>query len=340
MIQTGSVTATPRIRRSTFKPAWWLPGGHLQTLYATYLKHSPPLKLETEAFELPDGDCTRGFWRLPRNPDRPLVILLPGLEGDAQSPYIRSLADRLGCLGYEILILPFRGTRSNPNRRRESYHAGWTADLDWVVECYARREPAGTLAVIGFSLGGNMLLRWLASASGAARVRQAIGVSIPFDLACVAHRMGHGAARFYQSVLVRELRRAARGQMARFGHPTLSPAQLRKLRTFLEFDGRYVAPLYGFRDAEDYYKQTNSRAILDQIRTPTLLLQSLDDPIIPGSCLPQDSEWSASTVVEWSPSGGHVGFISGRRPFSGHAWLDERILEALGTSLGVPGSPA
>ncbi|EQD26968.1 alpha/beta hydrolase fold protein, partial [mine drainage metagenome] len=138
------------IRRSTFKPAWWLPGGHTQTLYATYLKRAPRLRLETQLFELPDGDCTRGFWLCPRRPGKPLVILLPGLRGDTGSPYIRGLAVRLAQAGYGILTLPFRGTRGNPNRRRETYHAGWVGDLDWVVEYLNQQEHAAPLAIIGF----------------------------------------------------------------------------------------------------------------------------------------------------------------------------------------------
>ncbi|MHB1544362.1 MAG: YheT family hydrolase [Gammaproteobacteria bacterium] len=322
-------------RRSAFKPAWWLPGGHAQTLYAAYLKHAPRLQLETQIFELPDGDCTRGFWLLPRSPHQPLVMLLPGLEGDAGSPYIRGLARHLARAGYGILILPFRGTRGNPNRRRESYHAGWIGDLDWVVEYLNQEEKTAPLAIIGFSLGGNMLLRWLATSPGAARIQQAIGVSIPFDLSCVAHAMSRGTARLYQAALIQNLRRAAFQKLADHGHPTLQSIDLRKLRTFLDFDGRYVAPLYGFQDAEDYYAQTSSRSILGRIKTPTLILQSLDDPIIPGYCLPEESEWSASTILEWSPHGGHVGFIHGRWPFWGHAWINERITEALAQTRSV-----
>lgn len=329
-MEPSSAPPPLRTRRSRFKPAWWLPGGHLQTLYATFLKRAPRLALEAQLFELPDGDCTKGFWMSPGPAEpSPLVILLPGLEGGVRSRYIRGLAGHLAEAGYRILILPFRGTQDNPNRHRETYHAGWIRDLDWVIGDLERTTNTVPFGIIGFSLGGNVLLRWLASAPAASRIRQAIGVSIPFDLSCVAHQMQRGAARVYQATLVRQLRKTAHHKLTSHGHPTLDVRHLRKLRTFLDFDGRYVAPLYGFRDAEDYYAETSSRAILKRIKTPTLLIQSRDDPLIPGSCLPDATEWSATTVLEWSPSGGHVGFIGGRWPFWGRAWLHERITEAL-----------
>lgn len=334
MERAASHHPVPRTHPSAFRPAWWLPGGHLQTLYATYLKRAPRLALETELFELPDGDCTRGYWVRPLDPGKPLVILLPGLEGGPEAPYVRGLSGHLSRAGFGILILPFRGTWGNPNRQIASYHAGWTGDLDWILTHLEETRGLTPFALAGFSLGGNMMLHWLANAPRASRIRQAVGVSIPFDLSCVAHRMKQGAGRLYQAALVRDLRRTALRALADYSHPALQAGDLKKLRTFLDFDGRYVAPLYGFQNAEDYYSRTSSRAILARIRTPTLIIQALDDPIIPPCCLPHEQEWSDSTVFEWSPKGGHVGFIEGHWPGWGRHWLGERISEVLLERLG------
>ncbi len=319
------------IRKSTFRPAWWLPNGHAQTLYAALGRRVPAAPVRMETFDWPDGDRTRGFWSsIPRpNDGGTTVVLLPGLEGGIRSPYIRGLLRRLAKDGHRVLVLPFRGSVSNPSAGPLTYHAGWTHDLERVVGHLLALEPERVLALVGFSLGGNMMLRWLATDPRAGDIRQAIGVSIPFDLSCTAHRLRRGSGRLYERYLVAELRRSARRHLRAHGHPTLDVRRLGRLKTFLEFDEHFVAPLHGFRDAHDYYRQTSARPLLSRIRTPTLLLQALDDPLIPPDCLPDESEWGSESVFEWSERGGHVGFISGRCPLWGDAWLEERIAQAL-----------
>lgn len=319
------------IRESAFRPAWWLPNGHAQTLYAALGRwvRGSPVRMET--FEWADGDRTRGFWSGIRRPDDcgTTVVLLPGLEGGIRSPYIRGLLRRLAKDGHQVLVLPFRGSASNPSSGPQTYHAGWTHDLERIVAHLLAREPERALALVGFSLGGNMMLRWLATDPRADGIRQAIGVSIPFDLSCTAHWLRRGSGRLYERYLVAGLRRSARRHLGAHGHPVLDIRSLGRLKTFLAFDGQFVAPLHGFRDALDYYRQTSARPLLSRIRTPTLLLQALDDPLIPAGCLPDESEWGPETVFEWSEHGGHVGFISGHCPLWGAAWLEERIAQAL-----------
>ncbi len=328
------------IQESRFRPAWWLPNGHWQTLYAAYFRRVPCPPLREETFEWPEGDRTRGFWsgtgRTGRA--RATVLLLPGLEGGIRSPYIRGLLRRLVHDGHEVLVLPFRGSASNPACGRLTYHAGWTRDLEGVVGRLLTEDPERILAVVGFSLGGNMMLRWLATDPRADRIHQAIGVSIPFDLSCTAHGFRQGSGRIYERYLVAGLRRSARRHLRSQGHPTLDVRGLRRLRTFLEFDDHYVAPLHGFQDALDYYRQTSARPILSRVRAPTLILQARDDPLIPPACLPRESEWGPATVFEWSEHGGHVGFIGGAWPLWGSAWLEGRIAGVLSGLVRSPGN--
>jgi predicted alpha/beta-fold hydrolase len=319
------------IRESAFRPAWWLPNGHGQTLYAAYGRYVPASPVRMETFEWPDGDRTRGFWSgIRRREDRgTTVVLLPGLEGGIRSPYIRGLLRRLANDGHQVLVLPFRGSVSNPASGPLPYHAGWTHDLERVVGHLLAHQPERSLALVGFSLGGNMMLRWLATDPRADCIQQAIGVSIPFDLSCTAHQLRHGSGRLYERYLVAGLRRSARRHLRVHGHPVLDVRGLGRLKTFLEFDEHFVAPLHGFRDALDYYRKTSARPLLSRIETPTLILQAMDDPLIPPACLPHESEWGPATVLEWSAHGGHVGFIKGRCPLWGESWLEGRIGQAL-----------
>ena len=307
---------------SGFKPAWWCRGPHLQTLWPALFRLWPRRRVRRERLELPDGDFVDLDWSC--NDAGPIVILLHGLEGSSRSHYARSMLQALPRAGMRAVLMHFRGCSGEPNRQTRAYHSGDTGDLDFLATTLRQREPQTPIIAVGFSLGGNVLLKWLGEQGAHAGLRCAVAVSVPFLLHAATTHMNRGFSRFYQWWLVRHLKRSYVRKSQR--HTGLLPLrEVRRLRNFYEFDDRITAPLHGFTDALHYYSVSSSRQFLARIRIPTLILQAADDPFMPASVIPSARELSASIQLEVHRHGGHVGFVSGRLPWRPRYWLEQRI---------------
>ena len=319
----GNPTMTPAARSAgAFRPAWWLPGPHLQTLWAALFRRRGKPVLERERIELPDGDFLDLDWNGPDSGRAPIVLLLHGLEGSSESPYAWGLLAAFRRKGWPAAVMHFRGCGGEPNRLARCYHSGQTDDLAWVVEAFGRRFPDRPLFAAGVSLGGNALLKWLGEHGPEAPLAGAAAVSVPFDLGRSADRIEQGFSKIYRRHLVGEMHRKIR---AKFGTWKESPIDLSKLsgwRTFREFDENVTAPLHGFEGAEDYYRKSSSGPFVARIRVPTLIVQAENDPFVPGAFLPSPSP---SVRLEVSPHGGHAGFVAGAIPGRPRYWLEERI---------------
>ncbi|HSS65309.1 MAG TPA: alpha/beta fold hydrolase, partial [Gammaproteobacteria bacterium] len=186
------------------------------------------------------------------------------------------------------------------------------------------REGGKPLSLIGFSLGGNVLLKWLAETGAAAPVDAAVAVSVPFSLAAVASRLERGASRLYQWRLLSALKRRMRRKLA-FRPLPPGIGDFSAARTFHQFDDKVTAPLHGFVDADDYYRRASCGPILHRVRRPTLIIHALDDPFMLPGVVPEAGDLSPQIRLELSPRGGHVGFIAGELPGLPRYWLEERI---------------
>ena len=305
-----------------FRPAWWLPGPHSQTLWPVLFRRRGKLRLVRERVELPDGDFLDLDWNGADSGAAPLVLILHGLEGSSESPYARGLLAAFRRGAWPAAVMHFRGCGGEPNRLARCYHSGETGDLAWVVGEIGRRFPGRPLFAAGVSLGGNVLLKWLGELGSEAPLAGAAAVSVPFDLGRCADRIERGFSKVYRRHLVGEMRRKIR---AKFGAWDESPIDLSKLsgwRTFREFDENVTSPLHGFDGAEDYYRKASSGPFVARIRIPTLIVQAEDDPFVPGSVLPAPSP---PVRLEASPRGGHAGFVAGVVPGRARYWLEERI---------------
>ncbi len=318
---------------SDFRPAWWLPGAHLQTLYPTLFRRRACPPLRRERLELADGDFVDLDWTDSNG--GPVVLVLHGLEGSLASHYTGGILKALAARDYHAALMYFRGCSGEPNRLARSYHSGDTSDLQAVHDHIRERHPATPLAVIGYSLGGNVLLKWLGEQGAAAPLTTAVAVSVPFELNSAARRLEQGLSRLYQRHLLNKLRRAVRLK-ANARPPPVPLEKLSRLTTFRQFDDAVTAPLHGFKHVDDYYSRSSSRQYLDRIAVPTLILQAQDDPFLPASAIPVDADLSAAVTLELSPSGGHVGFVAGRIPFAADYWLEQRICRHLQERLTVP----
>ena len=312
-----------------FVPAWWCRGPHMQTLWPYLFRRTPQVELRRERLELPDGDFLDLDWT--KNSHGPIVIVLHGLEGSSDSKYARGLLKAVHEHGWRGVVMHFRGCSGEPNRLPRSYHSGETTDLAYVVKLLRDREPGTPLFVVGFSLGGNVLLKWLGETGANAPIQAAVAVSVPFLLGESAKRLDQEFSRVYQWGLMHSMRNAVAEKRRRMKLP-LKIQDLSKLKTFWDFDEHITAPLHGFAGADDYYARSSSRQYLKGIQVPTLIVQSRDDPFMTDAMIPQDGELSSAVELELYDSGGHVGFIQGAWPWAPRCWLEGRILRHLDLS--------
>lgn len=311
-----------------FRRAWWLPGAHAQTLWPFLFHRQPPPTPCWQRLELPDGDFVDLAWFGAEN--RPVCLLLHGLEGNYRSHYLPGLVHALDAAGWRPLVMHFRGCSGVHNRLPRSYHSGETGDLGYVVDYLRQHEYPPALTAVGFSLGGNVLLKYLGERGDASGLDAACAVSVPFDLAAGAARLDRGLSRIYQWWLVRALRGKIRAKFTDMESP-IDLTALDRQRSFRQFDGYVTAPLHDFRDADDYYQRSSSKPFLKSIATPTLLLQAADDPFLEACGRPDATELAPCVQLVLSRHGGHVGFVNGRWPWCANYWLEHRIAAFLQT---------
>lgn len=304
---------------TTFTPAWWLPGGHLQTLWNPFCRRAPSLQRRRERLWLADGDFIDLDWHGPHELTAPLVLVLHGLTGSSRSHYVLGLQRQLAERGWTSAAINWRGCSGEPNLLPRAYHSGASDDLAEVIAHLQAARPLAPLYAVGYSLGGNVLLKYLGETGTAAPLQRAVAVSVPYRLDQCADRIGLGFSRVYQAHFMREMVGYVKDKQqlfARQGNTEHLSAlerlgSLQGMRTFWDFDGRFTAPLHGYADANDYYRRASSRYFLPDIRIPTLLIQAEDDPFVFRHSVPDSDELSACTTMELHHSGGHVGFVEG-----------------------------
>lgn len=315
-----------------FESPWWLPGPHLQTLWQPFMRVLPKIRVRRERIPTPDGDFLDLDWHAESH--RPVVILLHGLTGSTRSPYIVGMQSALGLHGYRSVALNFRGCSGSPNRTWKAYHSGETHDLRYLIQILKTREPDCILRAVGFSLGGNVLLKYLGEEGGRSGIESAVSVSAPIKLASCATRLDSGISRLYRNQLIKELKdyvTIKKKHLRDIGcHEDAERLEalgpLASVSSFWEYDDRVVARLYGFKDASDYYAQSSSISYLGAINTPTLIIQSLDDPFLTPDVVPEPHEHSCHVLVCSSPAGGHVGFVQGKTPWQSEYWLEKQVV--------------
>lgn len=321
-----------------FDAPWWLPGGHMQTLWRRFAP-SNNVRQDRQRLELDDGDFLDLDWVNPdvRRHDL-LVVLLHGLCGSSESPYIQSLQRLLKRRGYSSVAMNFRGCSGEINRLARAYHSGCSEDVDAVYRAMTTQMAGRPMAFVGFSLGANVLLRWLSEIGPRQDIHSAVAVSTPFSLRLCSEAMLSGFSSLYGQYFRRRLVRNVVIKKAYFRHignqqeldKLTALGDLNQLKNLWDFDDQVTAPLHGFKGAEDYYERCCSGAVLDRIDTPLMLIQSKNDPIIPLASLPSFDRLPASISVDLIGEGGHVGFNCAGAPL----WLEERIVAAIETAEG------
>lgn len=317
---------------SRYRHAWWLPGPHAPTVWGKKVRKPSQVHDRMEAWTTPDGDHI-SLARLGKTlPGVPHLLILHGLEGTARSTYAQGLLAQAKQRGWSADLLLFRSCDGQTNSARRLYHSGETSDLDFVVRRLVSEQPQVSLRLVGVSLGGNVLMKWLGEQGEALlpNVVRAASVSTPFDLAAGSRNLEGFLGQQYVNHFMVSLK--AKTLSKRSTYPDLCDwTKLELAKTFWEFDDWVTGPVHGFADALDYYTKSSSISYLRMVRCPTLLLNAEDDPFLPVEVLMnvrkliKDNEF---LYTEFTKRGGHVGWTEGS-PWAPRYYMEERVIKWL-----------
>jgi predicted alpha/beta-fold hydrolase len=318
----------PLLPSSTYRPPWGLANGHLQTILPVLFRRVAPVTRERERIATPDGDFLDLDWNRDHRSES-LVIITHGLEGNSGNASVQGMAAAFHRAGWDTLAWNLRGCSGELNHLLRTYHSGAWEDLHCVIE-----HAAGSyrhIALIGFSIGGNLTLKYLGDRGSSIDpcIMGAVAFSVPCDLASSALALEGRINSIYMNHFLRDLRRKIREKAAAF-QGGVSTEGLDRIRTFREFDGTYTAPLNGFLSAEDYWAKASSKPSFTGITIPTLLVNALNDPFLGPECFPREEAMTNPHLhLELPGSGGHLGFITLGKEY----WSETRAVEFCGRLL-------
>ena len=304
-----------------YRAPWWLPGGNAQTIYAAkvarrYSGAAPSWR--RERWDTPDGDFVDVDWRTDDAPlakDAPLLVLFHGLEGSSNSHYAQAFAAETQQRQWHMSIPHFRGCSGEMNWAPRAYHSGDFEEIGWILN-RMHQQHRGPIFAVGISLGGNALMRWGGEMGHAANpvVNAISSVCSPIDLTASGNAIDTGFNKaIYARMFLSTMKPRAMQKLQQF--PGLfDPQELMAASTLYAFDDVFTAPLHGFRNTDDYWDRASAKPGLSRVQIPALVLNARNDPFIPASSLPTQSQVSDSVTL-WQPdAGGHVGFASGTFP--------------------------
>lgn len=309
---------------STYKRPAFLPGKHLETIYPALFRPEAQIETQTERLELPDGDFLDLDWY--RQGSDKLMIISHGLEGSTKSNYARWMAKRLYAEGYDVLAWNYRGCSGESNRLLRFYHSGDTNDLRTMLSLAVYPKSYQHLVLIGFSVGGNITLKFLGEQGHDLdpRIRTAVTFSAPCDLAAGAVHLAKWPSAVYMHRFMTSLKAKVREKAKRY--PELKTDKLGSMRTFQPFDETYTAPLHGFKNAAEYWKINSSRYYIQGIKLPTILITAANDPFLTPECYPvADASKMDNFFLEIPKHGGHCGFSQFNNTH--FYWSEDRCVE-------------
>ena len=315
------------VNKAVYSAPFWLPSGHLQTIYPAVYVSSPKIEYRRERWELDDGDFMDVDWLDSENQEAPIVVLFHGLEGNSRSHYALALMSALKTKGWRGVVVHFRGCSGENNRLPRAYYAGDSADIEMALSRVKQTSSTAPVHAVGVSLGGNALLKWLGESADRASeiIQSAAAVSAPTDLAACAQALDNGLNRLLYTPSFVDSMRPKALEKARQFPGLLDEDKIKSAKTIREFDTYVTATLHGFEDADDYWAKNASKPWLPYIKIPTLILNAKNDPFIPAESLPNQSSVSDTVRLEITEEGGHVGFVSA--PFPGNNdWLPEHLI--------------
>ena len=303
-------------------PPRWLFNAHFETIYPALFRRVNLIAYSRERIETSDGDFLDLDW-LKQNA-RKLVIIQHGLEGNTTRAYIKGMARIFYENGFDVLTWNYRGCSEEMNRLLRFYHSGATEDLDAVVTHAIQAKQYESIYLIGFSLGGNLTLKYLGEKEPNPIIKKAIVFSVPLHLESSCKKISHWSNAIYARRFIKSLNNKVLAKSRIVSG--LDIKHIKKIKTLMDFDDAYTAPLHGFKNATDYYEKNSSVNFLDSIVTPTLIVNTTNDPFLSKECFPTDIlKYHPFVKMEVYDRGGHVGFTQ-RNP-NGIYWSEQRALD-------------
>ncbi|QNJ97620.1 alpha/beta hydrolase [Constantimarinum furrinae] len=294
---------------SAYRTSGLFKNAHFATVYSAKLRPMPKLLQERERITLTDGDFIDLDWSFSEKPGKKLAILLHGLEGNSKRTYIKGQGKQCVQHGWDVAAVNYRGCSGENNKVYASYNAGKTDDLEAVVNFILKKERYDEIALVGFSLGGNLLLKYLGERKSLPKqIKKGVAISTPLSLKDSLEKLSQLNNRLYHTSFLYNLKKKVRKKLQQ--HPEkLSRKQIKEIRTLLDFDNVYTAPAHGFKDAFDYYEKNSALQFLHKIEIPVLILNARNDTFLSDNCYPVELASNSENIyLECPKHGGHVGF--------------------------------
>ena len=313
----------PVLESSPYRPPVFFRNHHIHTIYPSVFRKVKDVYFSRERLDTPDRDFIDLDWS--RIGSEYLVITIHGLEGSSRSGYMPGMIKAFNARGWDGVAYNMRGCSGEPNRLLRFYHSGDTDDLHTVITHILERNQYRKIAIVGFSLGGNVTLKYLGERGTSCpdALYKGAAISAPCDLESSAWKLARASNALYMKNFLRRFRRKIRIKMQMMPG-RITDHNFHEIKSFKEYDDRYTAPLHGFSDAYDYWTRCSSRPFLAGIRIPTLLINALDDPFLDDASYPyEEAEQNPYLFLETHEKGGHLGFVA--KDSSGEYWHETRV---------------
>jgi predicted alpha/beta-fold hydrolase len=300
----------PFIASSTYSAPRFFSNPHVQTIFPSLFRTVNDVQYQRERIETPDGDFLDLDWS--RIGSHRVALVLHGLEGDSSRTYMRGMVRVLKKNWWDAAAMNFRSCSGECNRTLRFYHSGETEDIHTVVNHIVADGRYSAIVLVGFSLGGNVILKYLGEQGTQLQelVKKAVVFSVPCDLTSGATKLGNLSNRLYLKRFLRMLHEKIRMKM-HLMPGSITDEGYGDIKNFTDYDERYTAPIHGYSSAADYWTKASSKPGIPHISIPTLLVNAADDPFLAKPCYPvEEAKESPNFFLEIPPHGGHVGFVA------------------------------
>lgn len=317
------------IIESTYKAPYFFKNGFVSTVYSGIIRKVTGLIQERERMTLSDGDFLDLDWSFSKQTSNKLIILLHGLEGNSQRPYMTGSAKLFSQNNIDAVSVNFRGCSGADNLKYRSYHSGATEDLDEVIQFILKTKNYSEIYIKGISLGANLLLKYLGERNDIPKeIKAGIAVSVPCDLHGSCKELHTLKNKPYHDRFKNHLVNRLKGKQSQYPN-MLKVEDVKLIKTLIDFDDIYTSKAHGFQDALDYYEKSSSLQFLPQIKTPTLILNALNDSFLSPECYPvKEAKENINVFLEMPKHGGHAGFVER----GGFYYNEKRALDFVNSS--------
>lgn len=314
---------------SNYLPPFWQQNGYVSTIYASKFRVVPTLKQKRERIVLPDNDFLDLDWSYCAQP-KGVVVLLHGLEGNAQRPYITGAVHEFLTAGFDCCAVNLRNCSDEPNLLYRSYHSGATEDVSSIITHLTNNHNYPSIFLNGFSLGGNLALKYVGEGNNIPiTLKGVVAISTPVDLENSLQQLLHYKNWMYAHHFKKKLVDKLRNKQQLFPK-MITISEIEKIKTLKDFDDVYTSKAHGFKDAVDYYTKSSALQFLPQIRIPVLLINALNDSFLGKTCYPTEFATNSSLLhLETPRFGGHVGFYNKK----GATYTEKRAVNFIETIL-------